>query len=88
MWRAMFLAVGISLVILGAECLVVERFVMAGQQPEPTAQSPATLFGSAPSAPGLAPARDIEPADWAPWSFLSAGAVIILYSLTINKGGP
>lgn len=87
MWRAIFLAVGISLCVLGAECLAVDRFVMAGRQPAPTAQTPATLFGSPPSSAGIAPARDIETADWAPWSFLSAGAVIILYSLTINKQG-
>ena len=87
MWRAVFLAVGISLCVLGAECLAVERFVMAGQQSEPTTQNPATLFGSPPAA-GIAPTRDVETADWAPWSFLSAGAVIILYSLTINKAGP
>jgi hypothetical protein len=87
MWRAVFLAVGISLCVLGAECLVVERFVMAGEGPEPSPQNPATLFGSPPPA-SIAPQRDVETADWAPWSFLSAGAVIILYSLTINKGGP
>ena len=84
MWRAIFLAVGISLCVLGAECLAVDRFVMARRQAAPSAQNPATLFGSPPAA-GIAPSRDIETADWAPWSFLSAGAVIILYSLTINK---
>jgi hypothetical protein len=84
MWRALFLAIGIFLCILGAQCLVVDRFVMASDQPLPTAESPATLFGAPPSTGPLA-SRDIEPADWAPWSFLSAGAVVILYALTINK---
>lgn len=83
MWRALFLAIGIFLCVLGAECLVVERFVMASDQPPPAAESPATLFGAPPASP-LA-SRDIEPAEWAPWSFLSAGAVVILYALTINK---
>jgi hypothetical protein len=83
MWRAVFLAVGIFLCILGAQCLVVDRFVMASDQPLPTEESPATLFGAPPGAP-LA-TRDIEPADWAAWSFLSAGTVIILYALTINR---
>jgi hypothetical protein len=31
--------------------------------------------------------REIQPAEWAPWSFLSGGAVIILYALTINRQG-
>lgn len=83
MWRALFLAIGIFLCILGAECLVVDRFVMASDQPPISAETPATLFGAPPSAP-LA-TQDIEPPNWAPWSFLSAGAVVILYALTINR---
>jgi hypothetical protein len=84
MWRAIFLAAGIFLCILGAECLVVDRFVMASDQPVITEENPATLFGAGPN--GLPTAhRDIEPAEWAAWSFLSAGAVVILYALTINR---
>jgi hypothetical protein len=57
---------------------------MASDQPVATEESPATLFGAPPEMAGM-PTRDIEPADWAAWSFLSAGAVVILYALTINK---
>ncbi len=92
MWRAFFLALGIYLCILGAECLVVDNFVMAGETPpaasaDPTAPpaGPATLFGAA--APPPPAQRNIEPAEWAPWSLLSAGAVVILYALTINRQG-
>jgi hypothetical protein len=85
MWRALFLAVGIYLCILGAECLAVERFEMAGEKALAPPESPATLFGS-PPAPLASASRDIEPPEWAPWSFLSAGTVIILYALTINRG--
>ena len=34
--------------------------------------------------------REVVPAEWAPWSLLSAGAVVILYSFTLPqklKGG-
>src|SRR5262245_45476050 len=61
MWRALFLALGISMCILGGECLVVEKFVMASEGP-PTAQSPATIFGSPPGGVGTA-ARDVQPAE-------------------------
>lgn len=30
-------------------------------------------------------AGDVTPPEWAPWSLMSAGAVIILYSFTIPK---
>lgn len=82
MWRAFFMALGISLCILGGECLLVHKFVMAGEQPPPQAV-PATFFGAVP--PPAASSREIEPADWAPWTLLSAGVVIILYALTVNK---
>ena len=85
MWRAFFLAVGIYMCILGAECLAVERFELAATEVEAGEATPATLFGNAPGP--LTASRDIEPQEWAPWSFLSAGAVIILYALTINRGG-
>jgi len=87
MWRALFLAIGISLCILGAECLAVERFELATKAggPPPSEQTPATLFGS-PPAPIVVGLQTWAPPEWAPWSCLSAGAVIILYSLTVNRG--
>ena len=85
MWRAFFLAIGIYMCIVGAECLAIERFELATEQVDEEPGTPATLFG-APPAPA-AGSRDIEPREWAPWSFLSAGTVIILYALTINRGG-
>ena len=45
MWKSFFLAVGLTVVLLGVECLGVERFVFklqAGQPPAPRA----LLFGS------------------------------------------
>jgi len=87
MWRALFLAVGISMCILGGECLVVEKFVMGSEGPPPSEQNPATIFGSPPAGPLGTVSRDVEPAEWAPWSLLSAGAVIILYAVTLNRQG-
>ena len=88
MWRAFFLAVGISMCIVGAECLAVERFEFATEKEveDLGPAGPATLFGAPP--PSLEPiSNDIVPPEWAPWSLLSAGTVIILYALTINKAG-
>jgi hypothetical protein len=61
MWRSMFLAIGIILIILGAECLVVD-----------TAN---VLLESG--------SQKLSPPEWAPWSMISTGAVVILYSFTI-----
>ena len=83
MFRALFLALGIYACIFGAECMVVETYVMAGEsKPAPAGQT--SLFQS--NTP-LAASRDWKPAEWAPWSLLSTGAIVILYSITLNRGG-
>jgi hypothetical protein len=85
MLRAFFLAIGIYMCILGGECLVVERFVMAQEPPPADPSTPATLFGAAATP---APVRsDIEPPDWVAWSLLSTGAVVILLAITIKRQG-
>ena len=77
MWRALFLGIGIYLMIAGAECLAVDRVVWrGGAEPAPAALS----FGS--PAPKL---KDIAPEPWLPWCLLSTGAVTCLYSFTIPK---
>jgi hypothetical protein len=38
---------------------------------------------------GLSPPREprvIEPPEWAPWSLLSAGGIVVLYSLMLKSG--
>ena len=71
MWRPMFLALGISACILGAECLVIDKAIMAQR--------------GAKAAEASKPPRKVKPAEWAPWSLLSGGAVVMLYSITLPK---
>jgi hypothetical protein len=80
MWRAFFLATGIVLCILGGECLVLEKAVLAEEKADP--DQPATFFTRPAMLP---PTREIEPPEWAPWSLLSTGAVVLLYSYTIPR---
>jgi len=76
MWRAFFLAVGIACMLAGLECLVIEKAVLAA-----SAES-----GPSALAQRMAPSyREIVPPEWAPWSLISVGAVVILYSFTIPR---
>ena len=76
MWRALFLALGLYLMIAGAECLAVDRVVWrGGAEPAPAAFP----FGN------TAPKKDVVPEPWIPWCLLSSGAVVCLYSFTIPK---
>ena len=78
MWRSFFLACGVSVLLLGLECLVVDDFILAARY-----GSASTLLGGSDASRGGS--RDIDPPDWAPWSLLSAGAVTMLYSFTIQQ---
>ncbi len=72
MWRSLFLAIGATVCMLGAECLVVDDFILANR-------------GAPNSGDAAKVSRDIKPPEWAPWSLLSAGAVTMLYSFTIPQ---
>jgi hypothetical protein len=80
MWRALFLALGIWLCILGVECLVVEKAVLADSiaAPPPLLSADGTF-----SAPGTR--QEIDTREWMPWTFLGLGVVIILYTITLPK---
>jgi hypothetical protein len=80
MWRSFFLAIGIFLCILGAECLAVQKFVLKSRGPaDPKAQT------APDNQPRLGPQREVIPREWAPWSLMSTGAVVCLYSFTIPR---
>lgn len=74
MWRSIFLAIGITLCIVGIECLVIEEAVIAKSNPLPAALVNHDRMP-----------KQIKTSDWMPWTFLSAGAVTILYTLTLPK---
>jgi hypothetical protein len=69
MWRSFFLAIGVSVCLLGVESLAVERAVVKSDLTR------------------NAPTREVVPPDWAPWSLLAGGAVVVLYSFTLPQRG-
>ena len=79
MWRALFLAIGFFVILLGVECLGVDKVSLRIHEPPPAPVSP---FDTEPTVGAL---REITPPPWAPWSLLSSGAVMCLYSFTIPR---
>ena len=79
MWRSFFLAVGIFLCILGVESLAIDKAVLHGKQASTSTmgQFSASLQGES--------AREISPPEWAPWTLISSGVVVLLYSFTIPR---
>lgn len=83
MWRALFLAVGTYLMIFGLECLGVERVTLKMHDPPPLTAAGAGAGIETPPKEG--PQSQFTPAPWVPWSLLSSGAVVCLYSFTIPR---
>lgn len=70
MWRSLFLALGAYTCLLGVEALAIEKAVLK----KPTD-----------GRPPLIARQEISPPDWAPWSLMATGAVVVLYSFTIPR---
>ncbi len=79
MWRALFLAIGTFLIILGVEALAVANVTLKIHEKPPAATTP---FETPPT---VGPKKVVTPPGWAPWSLMSSGAVVILYSFTIPR---
>lgn len=79
MWRSMFLAVGVFVVLLGAQCLVIQKFVLTSQ--EVVIQETSGLLGAEKTQ--VTRKKELTPAPWAPWSLMSTGVITCIYSFTI-----
>ena len=73
MWRSFFLALGVMLCILGVECLGVQEVMVK-------TRASAVADGAAAS-----PTRKIVPPDYAPWSLMGLGAVVMLYAYDLPR---
>ena len=93
MFRAFLIAIGISMCIVGGECLVVDEATVAYRSKgkktaaQPTiAQDPFSQqsYGNPVTETGMA-RKQIKPPEWAPWSLLSGGVVVALYAITVQR---
>ena len=88
MWRALFSAVGILLIVLGVECFLFDKVEVKNLRSlKPQATAPTTHFQSA-SYSGLAANSQTvtyDPADWIPWSLLATGTIIMIYTQSFSN---
>ena len=84
MWKALFMAAGISLCILGVEAMIVDSVVIADSILEST---PAEEFAWEDTlyASDTTNRRVFVPPEWAPWGLLSAGAMTVFYASTFRR---
>lgn len=87
MWRALFLAVGGTLLVMGMESMVLDHAVLATDngfiQPETTSTQPVLdEWGFEVDRRTVAATpKTVSPPEWAPWSMLSSGAIMLFYGL-------
>jgi len=70
MFRSLFLALGAYTCLLGVEALALEK---------------AVIKEAVPGKPRQYTEKDLVPPEWAPWSLMGAGSVVVLYSFTIPR---
>ncbi len=97
MWRAIFLAIGAGLLMLGIESLALDHATLAEDSflvkpqeqvvTEPVFDEYGFQVSERTVSTPVATSRTVSPPEWAPWSMLSSGAVIMLYSLASRFGG-
>ncbi len=78
MWRALFLAIGIYMALLGAQCLGVQKFILKPDNPQASEPwfEPKVL---------MTPRREITPQPWAPYSLMATGVIVCVYCFSIPK---
>ena len=72
MVRAFFLAMGISTAIIGLECMAIDKATMVSQV-DSKIGGPKTKV------------RELVPPDWVPWTLLTAGIIVVVYSFDIPR---
>ena len=82
MWRAFFLAIGLYMVLLGGQCLAVQKFTLKFRD-QPIVQEAQGFLDETKVKPGAK--KVIVPPPWVPWSLMSTGAVVCLYSFTLPR---
>ena len=76
MWRSLVIALGITCVLLGVECLLIDKAILNARP---------TTSGGMLGSMEVGSRKEIVPPEWAPWSLISAGAVTVIYSFTLPK---
>ena len=80
MWRSFFLAMGLATLFLGAEFLAINKATLKLPTDDSLQQSSFMT-----SVHETFRTREFVPPEWAPWTLLSVGAVIVLYSCTTSR---
>jgi hypothetical protein len=88
MWRAVFLASGIMLIVLGFEAMFVEQVEVRELRQKPAVsvagiESPFRNASFVEPPSGVVRTKTYRPPDWMPWSLMAAGTIVVLYTYSL-----
>ena len=94
MWRAIFLALGITLIVVGGQFFMVDQMeIKRVRRPRIVTTPPGQVENSpfqqasfkGKSSPAASPTVIFRPKDWMPWSLLAVGSIVLIYTFTIPR---
>ena len=87
MWRALFSAVGIMLIVLGVECFLFDKVEVSTLNEFRNSATPTSHYQNASYSGLTSPAKTItyDPADWIPWTLLATGTIILIYTQSFSS---
>ncbi len=86
MGRPLCFALGLTVFLFGAECLVLEKAVLKSRSEpgfDPIAYTGINQLVGRESPLGAN--KEFVPKEWMPWTFMGAGAVAMIYTFTLGK---
>ncbi len=86
MGRPLCFALGLTVFLFGAECLLLEKAVLKSRNAPDF--DPIQYFGLNALTGSESPMgsnREFVPKEWMPWTFMGAGAVAMIYTCTLGK---
>lgn len=91
MWKAISLALGIALIIVGTQLFFVDELEVRriGNPTDTSAVMPNAPYQNASWGSPLMESESrtflYRPHDWIPWSLLAVGSVIVIYTFTLTS---
>lgn len=79
MWRSIFLAIGVMLIIIGVETMLIDSATIY------TGKRSSAVDLVDPTAAPAQSTRVIKPGEWVPWASLSVGAVVVIYAFALPR---
>jgi hypothetical protein len=75
-WRSVFMALGIMVAVIGAECMFIDSANVFSTEEQPDSFLDA-------GRPPIVKTKVVRPTEGLPWMLMAVGVIVVLYSITL-----